>query len=140
MNYSDQLLRQFNNATKPGIQTFLKKLYGLVENEITAMDRVIEVGAGAGISQLFIDKAILRTDLFSFENRVSGDNDCHNLKYKENEFNGLIAIDVLHHLAEPTVALGEFKRIVNFGRTPTSGRGGGVGWFSSSLMFRQLVI
>ena len=120
-SYDKELTKQLENSEKPGIQEFMKNLYRLVYNEVKDSRDILEVGSGAGISKLHLGTLnILRTDIFEFPlNDVMGGVDSHKLPFDDSSFDSCIAIDVLHHLANPLTALAELKRVNsfnNFGR------------------------
>lgn len=115
-NYDLKLRKQYTNSNKPGISEFLGYLYGLVFDEIAASTKVLEIGAGAGISKKYQGQAeVFRTDLFEFpESEVKGGVDSHQLPFQDHDFESSMAIDVLHHLEFPLATLKELKRVTNF--------------------------
>jgi hypothetical protein len=116
IDYSDELKAQLTNAEKPGINEYLTHLYGLVSDEVSNSEKILEIGAGAGISKKFLKKQnVFRTDLFNFpENHVKGGVDSHALLFAGKSYDSTIAIDVLHHLKSPIDSLREMKRVTNF--------------------------
>jgi SAM-dependent methyltransferase len=120
-SYDKELTKQLENSEKPGIQEFMRNLYRLVHSEVRDSRDILEIGSGAGISKRHLTPLnILRTDIFEFPlNSVKGGIDSHNLPFADGSFDSCIAIDVLHHLANPLTALTELKRVTkfdNFGR------------------------
>ena len=115
-NYDLNLRRQFVNSDRPGLNEFLHYLYRLVFNEIATSAKVLEIGAGAGISKKFQGETnVFRTDLFEFpESEVKGGVDSHQLPFQDKDFEFCMAIDVLHHLEFPLATLKELKRVTNF--------------------------
>jgi SAM-dependent methyltransferase len=119
--YDKELNNQLENSEKPGINEFMKHLYRLVHAEVKNSRDILEIGSGAGISKMYLASLnILRTDIFGFPlNDVRGGIDSHKLPFQNGSFDSCIAIDVLHHLANPITALAELKRVTkldNFGR------------------------
>jgi len=114
-DYSVELTKQLSNSHKEGIKEFLGYLYKLVEVELKGASSILEIGAGAGISKIFLPQLnILRTDIFSFkENGVEGGVNSHFLSFETDSFYSGLAIDVMHHLECPLVALEELKRVCN---------------------------
>lgn len=115
-SYDKELTKQLENSEKPGIHEFMKNLYRLVHDEVKESRDILEVGSGAGISKMHLGALnILRTDIFEFPlNNVRGGVDSHRLPFADSSFDSCIAIDVLHHLANPLIALAELKRVNSF--------------------------
>ncbi len=80
---------------------------------ISSANRILEVGAGAGISKNFLPKLnIVRTDyLPSEDSEVTGNIDVHSLPYQDSDFDLVIVMDFLHHLSYPYSALNEMRRV-----------------------------
>jgi SAM-dependent methyltransferase len=76
---------------------------------------ILEIGAGAGISLLFLpERNIIRTDFLPSDSlRIIGDIDAQNLPFADNSFDFAFGMDVIHHLADPFLGLSEIKRVVN---------------------------
>ena len=111
--YSEQLKKQYLFADSGAIHAYLDYLYShLVENVETSA-KVLEVGAGAGTSTLFLNhKQILRTDLLETESTgVMGGVDILRLPFGEGQYDFTFGMDVLHHLTEPYASLKELCRV-----------------------------
>ena len=113
---------QVTNALQDPNRTYLLYLYGLIQNEIDLLvseKKTLEVGAASGISSKFLPSdTIIRTDLLFWDDsvvEVLGGIDCEKLPFKDNEFKALFAIDTLHHLSDPILALTEMARVVEKG-------------------------
>jgi glycosyltransferase involved in cell wall biosynthesis len=115
--YAEQLRIQRKNSSLPSIQVYLKSLYGRVENEIKLDAEYLEIGAGAGISKDFLKEyRIQRTDFMSSEdNEIRGNVDAHALPYKNDEFDGVLLFDALHHFTMPLHAIKECLRVTKPG-------------------------
>jgi glycosyltransferase involved in cell wall biosynthesis len=117
LNYADQLRIQRKNSSIPSVQVYLKSLYGRVENEIKLDAEYLEIGAGAGISKDFLKEyRIQRTDFMgSDDNDIRGNVDAHALPYKNDEFDGVLLFDALHHFTMPLDAMKECLRVTKPG-------------------------
>ncbi len=114
-SYEKELERQLFNSQKSGIREFLRFLYNEIVAEIGQTHKILEIGAGAGISRFFLPSLnIYRTDIFEFPTSgVEGSVDSQSLPFEDKSFNSAIAVDVLHHLERPLLALEELKRVTN---------------------------
>ena len=115
--YEDELLRQFSNAQNPTCKTYYSWLYSLVATELDKSSSYLEIGAGAGISGLFLsDFDVLRTDFLPWQKgNVIGDVDAQSLPYEENSFAGVIGVDMIHHVEKPALLLKETMRVTKAG-------------------------
>jgi SAM-dependent methyltransferase len=107
------LLRQLANVRNEPLHTYFSYLYGEIARELNLDDSLLEVGAGAGPSSIFLsDYNILRTDLLPFTvNDIRGGVDAGHLPFKDEYFDGVIGLDVLHHLEFPMNAISEMLRV-----------------------------
>ncbi len=115
--YSLILDQQFVNASAGAINEYLRDLTAEIDLRLNSSDRILEIGAGAGTSSIFLkSKKIMMTDLLVTGNKmvVSGV-DAHNLPFPENNFDSSFAIDALHHLANPFLCISEMLRVVKPG-------------------------
>ncbi len=113
--YRKELLRQLENANSPSIQEYFTWLYSQVENEILPDSSVIEIGAGAGISKIFMKNAnVLRTDLLDHDlvGVQSGVN-AEDLPFSNEQFDAAIAVDMFHHVPFPHKVLSEMFRVTS---------------------------
>jgi SAM-dependent methyltransferase len=113
--YRKELLRQLGNANSPGIQAYFTWLYSQVENEIFPDCSVLEIGAGAGISKLFMKNSnVLRTDLLDHDliGVQSGVN-AEDLPFSNEQFDAAIAVDMFHHVPFPHKVLSEMVRVTS---------------------------
>ena len=115
--YAEQLRIQRKNSSLPSIQIYLNSLYGRVENEIELDGEYLEIGAGAGISKDFLKEyGIQRTDFMGSEDTdIRGNVDAHDLPYKNDEFDGVLLFDALHHFTMPLDAMKECLRVTKPG-------------------------
>lgn len=113
-NYNKSLEFQFKNAKSEPNKIYLIDLYKEIETRLVGKLKILELGAGAGISKLFIkNRNILRTDLLSTKgNSVKSGIDAHRLPFKNETFDAVISVDFLHHLENPQQALQEINRVL----------------------------
>jgi SAM-dependent methyltransferase len=113
--YKNELLRQLRNSDSPGIQEYFTWMYNQVEREIPAECRVLEIGAGAGISKRFMKNInVIRTDLLHHDivDIQSGIN-AEKLPFSNNQFDAALAVDMLHHMPYPHIVLKELLRVTS---------------------------
>lgn len=122
-DYINVLKIQKKNVLIPSINYYFHNLYGLVGRNLKNCERILEIGAGAGVSRIFLGKyEIVRTDyLRETDESVFGGIDVQSLPYKSSSFDAVFGIDFLHHIPEPFSALKEMKRVV-FSDNHTSGK------------------
>ena len=116
-NYRIQLLIQRKNIeNSPPLHAYFSNVYKQIGSEIENFNPVLEIGAGAGISEIFLTQKILRTDFFSFpEYGVRGDCPAEELPYQNSTFEAIIMIDALHHISNLDQAFNEFIRVMKPG-------------------------
>jgi SAM-dependent methyltransferase len=114
LNYRDVLeIQRFNLCKSKSLHKYFSSVYSVISREIKLHKKIIEVGSGAGVSQLFLDQEVLRTDYYEFpEYGVLGNIDMNNLPYENESFDAALVLDSLHHSASPAKALDELIRIV----------------------------
>jgi SAM-dependent methyltransferase len=112
-DFKSLLLAQKRNVKIEPLFTYFNYLYGEIAKELGKKESILEVGAGAGTSSIFLnDFNILRTDLLPFDDMgIMGDVDASNLPFEDEYFDGVIGLDVLHHLEFPMTAISEMLRV-----------------------------
>ena len=110
--YKSQLLTQLKNAESPAVGEYLRWLYIQVAGELKPKDKVLEIGAGAGISKLFLaDFDVLRTDLLDHGlPEVQPGVNAENLPFEVGEFDAVFAMDMIHHVPFPYKVITEAIR------------------------------
>ena len=111
--YEQFLENQLRNSKIQTIQVYLKFLYSLVYSRLAGKRKILEIGSGAGISSEFLKGLqVMRTDLLAWKgNDVIGGIDAMNLPYEDDAFDGIFAVDALHHIPFPAKALTEMIRV-----------------------------
>jgi SAM-dependent methyltransferase len=113
--YKNELLKQLGNSNSPGIREYFTWMYARVECEFSIESRVLEIGAGAGISKFFIKNSnVLRTDLL--DHNLAGVHsgvDAANLPFSKNQFDAAFAVDMLHHVPYPHKVVSELIRVTS---------------------------
>lgn len=113
--YNQKLKTQFNNAKLVSQEIYYKDLYGRIAANFLASDKILEIGAGAGISSIFLPQYLVdRTDFLSWDEDVyvRGGIDAENLPYMDEQYDIVFGVDVLHHLNSPFLALQEIARVL----------------------------
>lgn len=112
-DYIEILKKQFENAKKQPMSTYFENLYLEISKRIPQSAYTLEVGAGAGISSVFLpEHNVFRTDLISANADLVKENvDVLDLPFGDNEFDAIFAVDVLHHLSDPFNGLIQLDRV-----------------------------
>ena len=115
--YKLELFRQRENIlNNSGLRSYFSFLYGIVNQLIETFDSILEVGAGAAISNIFVSRNIVRTDILPFnEFNVSGDCAMERLPFKDSSFDAVLAFDSIHHSEQPSKAIIELLRVIRKG-------------------------
>jgi SAM-dependent methyltransferase len=115
-DYRDLLLKQLKNSKKRGIKAYLTWLFQEVHKHLEG-DYILEIGAGAGISRNFLSsKYLTQTDLLFFpKSGVKSKVDAQNLPFRDNFFDSAFAVDAIHHIPKPHLAILELCRVVKPG-------------------------
>lgn len=115
--YKVELFRQRENIiNNSGLRSYFSFLYKIVNQELEKFDSILEVGAGAAISEIFLKQRIVRTDILPFnEFDVMGHCSMENLPFKESQFDAVLAFDSIHHSEKPSKAILEFLRVTREG-------------------------
>ena len=94
-------------------QLFYKKILNEFESQNIEDYKIIEIGAG-GFNSNYFHPNITTTDLEStpFIKEIQ---DAQNLKYEDNSLDGIILIDVLHHIPRPRLFFKEAQRCLKKG-------------------------
>lgn len=114
--YSDILISQAKNSSKPGIHAYLTWLYKEIEFSLKG-NFILEVGAGAGLSSNFMSlKKVVRTDYLPWKiPGIQGAIDAQQLPFSDNSFDSAFALDAVHHIPNPGKAISELCRVVRPG-------------------------
>ncbi|MDA3008649.1 MAG: methyltransferase domain-containing protein [Actinomycetota bacterium] len=115
--YKLELFRQRENIlNNSGLRSYFSFLYEIVNQELEKFDSILEVGAGAAISEIFLKQRMVRTDILPFnEFDVMGHCSMENLPFKESQFDAVLAFDSIHHLEKPSKAILELLRVTREG-------------------------
>jgi SAM-dependent methyltransferase len=113
--YKNELLRQLANSNSPGIREYFTWMYAQVESKISVDSTVLEIGAGAGISKLFMKNSkVIRTDLLHHDiAEVQSGVNAENLPFSNNQFGAALAVDMLHHTPYPHLVVDELIRVTS---------------------------
>jgi len=115
--YKVELFRQRENIiNNPGLRSYFSFLYKIVNQELEKFDSILEVGAGAAISEIFLEQRIVRTDILPFNDfDVMGHCSMENLPFKESQFEAVLAFDSIHHSEKPSKSILELLRVTREG-------------------------
>ena len=87
---------------------------GIISKYIGNSKRMLDIGAGPGISHKFFPDAILLDQSFALLKKASGRRVCcvaEHLPIKNNSINCIISVTALHH-TDIDVVISEFKRVM----------------------------
>ena len=112
-SYEQFLENQLHNSKIRTIQIYFNYLYSFIYSRLVNKKNILEIGSGAGISSEFLKGLhITHTDLLAWkDNDVIGDIDAMNLPYEDDSFDGIFAVDALHHIPFPAKPLLEMIRV-----------------------------
>lgn len=117
-NYEIKLLRQFKNASLTTQQIYYENLYSGIKNNLSKSGKILEIGAGCGISSIFVQQEnIIRTDFLPWEESslVMGGINAEEMPFLDNTFDIVFGVDVVHHLTNPLKAIEEVSRVLKSG-------------------------
>lgn len=106
----------------PAVLAFAQPKLGFIEKSIGRGLRMLEVGAGNGyLSQTFaqaydltaldFSENMLRLNPLPDAQKVCGD--AEKMPFEDESFDVVFCANLLHHLADPRVAVGEMKRVAS---------------------------
>lgn len=115
--YKVDLCKQRENIlSSSGLRSYFSFLYEIVNQELETFDSILEVGAGAAISNIFVSRNIVRTDILPFnEFNVLGNCAMERLPFKDSSFDAVLAFDSIHHSEQPSKAIIELLRVIRKG-------------------------
>lgn len=115
MNYQEQLQLQVDNAKNPTVREFLVGLYSELTRELDFHKKYLEIGAGAGISSIFLEEyQVTRTDILPWGNGlVLGGINAEEIPHDNESFDGVFGMDMLHHMQFPYRVIKECVRVTN---------------------------
>lgn len=113
MNYQDELQSQVKNAKTPTAREFLTGLYSELTKELNESEKYLEIGAGAGISSMFLGGYnVTRTDILPWgDGLVQGGVNAENIPYSDRAYGGVFGMDMLHHMQFPYRVINECMRV-----------------------------
>jgi SAM-dependent methyltransferase len=116
-DYRKSLEQQKKNSQTDPNRVYLSWLYQKIAVRLNPNAGTLEIGAGAGISEYFLNNVnILKTDILSWEgNSVLGNIDAEKLPFLDDEFSNVFAVDVLHHTNSPINVVNESLRVLKNG-------------------------
>lgn len=110
---------RFLAAKNKNVQFLIKNRYEWMNDFISDNDEGVEVGAGTGVSKIFIKdtKKYLITD-FTENNWLDVTNvDALNTPFKDGEFDFVVSSNMIHHVPYPLQFFEEMSRILKPGGT-----------------------
>lgn len=115
--YQLVLEKQAENSQKPTPNIYYRWLYSLIGRELKPEKNYLEIGAGAGVSAFFLGEfKITRTDFMPWPERgVLGSVDAQKLPFEDNSFDGVIGMDMIHHVENPSRLISEALRVTAVG-------------------------
>jgi SAM-dependent methyltransferase len=116
-NYSKELARLRLNSQRPAQYYYYQWLYSKIEQKLPDYGKILEIGAGYGMSEDFIDsKRVYRTEFMkSVPPGVHGGVDASRLPFKDESFSSSFAVDAIHHIPDSLKAIKELLRVTKDG-------------------------
>jgi len=113
LSYQDELQSQVINAKSPTAKEFLTGLYSELTKELDENEKYLEIGAGAGISSMFLENYnVTRTDILPWgDGLVQGGINAESIPYQDKTFAGVFGMDMLHHMQFPYRVITECVRV-----------------------------
>lgn len=103
-------------ANRPGnLNYLLEKRYSWMNDFIGDTDKGVEVGAGNGVSKLFIHKGTYELTDFADFDWLDRKVDALNMPYESGSLDFIISSNMIHHLAHPYQFLDECYRVLKPG-------------------------
>ena len=109
-------IEDFENNLNPNLNFLLLKRYSWMKRFILNNDKGLEVGAGAGFSKKYIKNKNFKISDFSTDDHLDLKNiDAQDTKLPSNEYDFVIASNMIHHVPYPIKFLDEMYRILKPG-------------------------
>jgi SAM-dependent methyltransferase len=105
----DFLSKRFNN-----LDYLLKNRYEWMNNHIENKWKVIEIGAGAGLSELYLQEKVFMTDVVK-NSWIDGPLDATNMQLQDQSVDCIIASHNIHHFYSPYKFFKECERVIKPG-------------------------
>ena len=103
-------------ASRPrNLDFLLRRRNSFVNDALKPGQRVLEIGAGLGVTALYVDGVELVTSDYRPKPWVDTAADAQVLPFRSGAFDAAVAMHVLHHLPSPRSALHELIRVVRPG-------------------------
>lgn len=112
--YKKRLVEQLKNAQHGNLRIYFSDLYSEINDRLTIGWKILEIGAGAGTSSIFLaGHDISRTDLIDANpDLVRAGVDAHHLPDEDQIYDSVIGVHTLHHLLDPIQSLSEMIRVL----------------------------
>ena len=112
----ENAVKEFKEKKNKNLNFLLKNRFSWMKEFIKKEDRGLEVGAGGGFSKKFIlNKNFKISDLAQYEHLDYKNVDAQNTKHKDNFYDFIIAVNMIHHVPYPMKFFNEMNRILKKG-------------------------
>jgi len=106
-------INSFDENKNKNLFILLKERFNWMNDFIQKEDKGIEVGAAAGFSKLFIKNKNFKISDYSDHSHLDYKNiDAQKTGFPDNEFDFVVASNMIHHLPYPVKFLNEMNRIL----------------------------
>lgn len=103
--------KEFLNNSSLNLKFFLSKRYDFINKYISNKENIIEIGSGAGLSEFYINKKYLKSDII--ENKwIDLCFNCEQIPLPNKSFDAIFTCDTILHLKDPKNFFYEANRIL----------------------------
>ena len=109
-NITSSLNKIYQNKN---LDFLLKKRFSYIEKNLGKDDLVLELGSGAGHSKKYIKNVNLKTsDITNYDFLDFKNLDCLNIPFKDESFDCVFSLSLIHHITNPIKLFNEVGRIL----------------------------
>jgi SAM-dependent methyltransferase len=113
LNSNEWFKVHLNAISRYEVSRYFADLFFNINKEFSGHKSILEIGAGSGISKMFLDaEKFFATDIIINNNQLDVAADIYNLPFCDQSFDLIFTIDTLHHLRDFEKAIMEIGRVM----------------------------